>query len=201
MMLLARALSALLSAPAIVARPVACAAALAIVATLPGCASHVTRERTLPKSIRTIHVPMILNRSEEIGLEEQATQFLQEQFLADGRLEAKGSKDADAIVQVTLKKFIFDVKGSDNDFAEFVEVTMRAGIRIERNEPGRPLVGGERQVEAKSFANVDERSISFEPEPVWKERMLRELARATVQEVMSGEYTSDVDPPMLQGRY
>lgn len=201
MMLLARALAALVSVPAVVARPVACAAALAVVATLPGCASHVNRERTLPKSIRTIYVPMFLNRSEEIGLEEQATILTQEQFLADGRLEAKGPKDADAIVQVTLKKFIYDVKGTDNDFAEFVEVTMRAGIRIERNEPGRPLIGGERTVEAKSFASVDKRSISFEPEPVWKERLLRELARVVVQETMTGDYTTDTDPPMLQGRY
>lgn len=200
MMLLARVLAQLLASPA-VARPVACAAALAVVATLPGCASHVSRERTLPKSIRTIYVPMFLNRSEEIGLEEQATILAQEEFLADGRLEAKGPKDADAIVQVTLKKFIYDVKGTDNDFAEFVEVTMRAGVRIERNEPGRPLIGGERQIEAKSFANVDKRSISFEPEPVWRERMLRELARLVVQETLTGDYTTDTDPPMLQGRY
>lgn len=201
MMPLARALAFILSASAVVARPVACAAALAVVAALPGCSSHVHREVTLPKSIRTIYVPMFLNRSEEIGLEEQATILTQEQFLADGRLRAGSMKDADAIVQVTLKKFIVETRGTDNDFADFNEYTLRAGIRIERNEPGRTLVGGERVVEAKSFGSVDKRSISFEPEPVWKERLLRELARVIVQETMTGEYTTDVDPPMLQGRY
>ncbi len=166
----------------------------AVFAMLVACVLHAgcttfPRTRTLPNSVKTIYIPMAVNRSAEPAIEERMTQFVQEEFLADGRLRLVQRKKADAIVEIEIRKF--DAIGSDSGVTDFMtrrDVTVEAKVSIYRNIPGRPKIGGERKVTAQSGFNSDTRSTGFVPEPDWKDSLLRDFARATVLEVMTGDY-------------
>lgn len=168
-------------------------AALLACAHLAACTT-VPRTRTLPNSIRTIYLPMAVNRSAEPAVEERMTQFVQEEFLADGRLRLVQKKKADAVVEIEIRKF--DSIGSDAGVTDFMtrrNVTIEANLVILRNIPGRPKIGGVRKVVAQSGFNTDTRSTGFVPEPDWKDQVLREFARNAVREVLTGDYKDSGD--------
>jgi hypothetical protein len=151
---------------------------LVALATGTAACVKVSRERTLPPSIRSVAVPMVINRSAEIGLEEDATIRIQEEFLADGRLEVTGQDRADAVVYVTIKRFndrIIDF--GDGSFPRQAELDLDADVYVVRNEAG----------QTRTTVRVDARRTNFEPEPVRRERMLREFARKVVLEVLTGD--------------
>jgi hypothetical protein len=161
---------------------------LVALATGTAACVKVSRERTLPPSIRSVAVPMVINRSAEIGLEEDATIRIQEEFLADGRLEVTGQDRADAVVYVTIKRFndrIIDF--GDGSFPRQAELDLDADVYVVRNEAGQPRIGPNRQVNTRTIVRVDARRTNFEPEPVRRERMLREFARKVVLEVLTGD--------------
>jgi len=158
-----------------------------LVAGLSGCQT-ISAQRTLPPSIRTVAVPVFVNRSAEPGIEETATVFTQEEFLADGRLNLVRPDDADAIVNVVINDYrLRGINFDTDDFARDQAIEVRATVTINRNAPGRPEIGGPRIVTASAYYRSDKRRIGFEPEPVGRERALRDLARSIVREVITGE--------------
>lgn len=162
---------------------------VAVAAT--GCARK-SRERSLPPSIRTVSVPIFVNRSAEPAIEEDATIYTQEQFLADGRLDLKENAQADAVINVTITDYQSGSQGFDSDdFPRTVRHTVTARVEIIQNIPGRPSYGGPRLVTVSRSFNNDKRRITFEPEPWGKERVLRELARKIVEEVITGKLTGN----------
>jgi len=161
-----------------------------LVAITLGTAScvKVSRERTLPPSIRNVAIPMVINRSAEIGIEEDATVYIQREFLADGRLEVTGEDRADAIIFVTVKRFNDRVVDfGDGRFPRQVELDMIADVYVVRNEVGHPRIGPNRQVNARAIGRVDARRSTFEPEPVRRERLMKAFARQVVLEVLTGD--------------
>ncbi len=166
---------------------------LAVLA-LGGCA-RVSRERTLPPSIRRVEVPMFVNRSAEPGIEEDATIYAQEEFLADGRLDLVRESEADAIVNVELTGFDDTAQGFDSDdFPRQTRYTVTADIRIYQNSPGRPQFGPKRTVTASRSFNNDTRRITYETKGAGRELVLRELARRIVLEVLTGGTGTTYDP-------
>ncbi len=161
-----------------------------------GCET-IARARTLPPSVRNVYVPIALNRSSMPAVEEDLTVYLQEEILADGRLNLTERRRADAFVEVTINRFVSDTfTTNSNDIATTRQWDMRTTLRVVRNIPGRPTIGDPRPVNVTFIYNADTRSIGYEPEPVVKERALRDLARAINRELMTGEY----EPPLeLQG--
>lgn len=160
--------------------------AAAVILAAVSC-TRIPPERTLPPSVRSVAVPIFINRSAEPGIEEYATIYTQEEFLADGRLDLVRPRDADALINVTITDFGELNSGFNVDrVARGTIIEVRARVAISRNVPGQPEFGGERVVEARGFYNNDPRSMDFEPKPVGQERALRALAREIVREVLSG---------------
>ncbi len=157
-----------------------------VVAVVSGCA-RVSRERTLPPSIRSVDVPLFVNRTAEPGLEEDVTIYTQEEFLADGRLDLVRQNEADAIVNVELTGFEEQAEGFDSDdFPRQTRYTVSADVRILQNIPGQPQFGPRRKVSAtRSFIN-DTRRITYETKNAGRELVLKELARRIVLEVLTG---------------
>jgi hypothetical protein len=149
---------------------------------------RVSRERTLPPSIRSVSVPMIINRTAEVGLEEDATLYLQKEFMADGRLKLVGEGQSDAIILVTLKRYRErNVDIGDGGFPRQVEVELVADVFVVRNEVGRPRIGPNRQVSSKSIGRVDTRRNTYETQAQRMERLYHVFARQVVQEVLTGD--------------
>ena len=167
---------------------------LGVVALASGC-TRIAPQRTLPASIRTISVPMAINRSAEPGIEEMVTVYVQEEFLADGRLDLQRHNDADAIIEVEIRDWVASPQGFDgDDIVTSQSFDVETRIRIIRNIPQKPLIGEERVLETSWFRNSDQRGIGFEPEPRAKEEAIRRLARDIVREVITGAPTAPKQP-------
>lgn len=156
-----------------------------------GC-SITSRQRTLPPSIRTIAVPVAVNRSAEAGIEEELTILAQKEFLADGRLDLAAASDPDAWVEITIVEFDDSPVAYDSDgLPRLNRVEVEAEVRILRNLPGKPVFGGVRGVRSSATYNNDTRRITYEPKSVGRTLALKALARHVVREVMTGTYTSE----------
>lgn len=155
---------------------------------LAGC-SPIVRSRTLPPSIRNVYVPMIVNRTAMPGLEEELTTALQEEILADGRLNLVKQKDADAIVRITLIQFVPASEKLDEDkFSTRQMWTVEADMEVEENVPGRPLIGGIRKVLATQSYNADTRTTTFNGEPYEREILATNFGRVATMELIAGEF-------------
>lgn len=163
---------------------------LPLVAVMAAGCSPLARVRTLPPSVRTVYMPMVVNRTGEPGIEERITVAIQEEFLADGRLDLVPERRADAIVQISLQKFergqgFLDIDDFPTGGLYFIETHME----VRRNIPGRPLIGEPRKLETEFGFNADTRSTAFMPEDVRQNEFARALARQVVLEVLTGDYT------------
>lgn len=164
---------------------------------LVGC-RPIAREQTLPPSVRSVYVPMILNKTSEPGLEERLTVELQKEILADGRLRLVGERQADAVVKITLMEFDRQATFLDrDDFPVGQAYAVRANLAIEENIPGRPEIGGIRRVYINQGFNADPRTTTYDPEPRTKEALARSMAKALLMEIMTGDYTA-YDPTALE---
>lgn len=153
-----------------------------------GC-SPVVRNRTLPVSIRTVYIPMIRNTTQQPGFEERFTVAFQEEVLADGRLDIVSRRQADAIVDIEVAQFGNPPVALDPDqFAGTKVYKVEARMKIIQNIPGRPLIGGLRDVEAEYVFNDDPRATAFNPEPYEIDQLARVFARECLLELITGEY-------------
>ncbi|MDX2177635.1 MAG: LPS assembly lipoprotein LptE [Candidatus Sumerlaeia bacterium] len=168
--------------------------ALAMLLTLTGLAiasgcGTVPRTRTLPTSIQSVYVPMAVNRSSEPQIEEDLTRYVQEELLADGRLDLVQRGRANAHIEVKITQFLRETFGTDGDD---LPVTMRYRVRgelqVRENIADRPPIGGAREVTASVIVNGDPRTTTYEPEPRQIEQALRAFAREVVREAITGEY-------------
>lgn len=165
---------------------------LVAVLFLNGC-TPVVRARTLPPSVRTVYIPMVENRTSEPGLEERITVAIQEEILADGRLEIVRERSADAIVPITIRQFDTVPVTLDADgFGTLKEWRVEADFDILENIPGRPRIGERRKVEVRHVFSDDTRIVNFNPEPREKEQLARVFAQRFVLELMTGEFDETI---------
>jgi len=164
----------------------------AILLILSSACTAVPRARTLPPSVRTVYVPLAVNRTAEPAIEERFTQFLQEEILADGRLQLTQRKKADAFVEVEFTRLDRSAnRFGDNHFGSHIRGILEARVAIIQNVPGRPKIGGYRPIRGRAYQNADARSTTFEPEPDFIDKLLRDLAREAMIEIMTGDYRDD----------
>lgn len=170
------------------------AALLVLVAVLflNGC-TPVVRARTLPPSVRTVYIPMIENRTSEPGLEERITVAIQEEVLADGRLDIVRERSADAIVPITIRQVdIVPVTLDADGFGTLKEYRIEADFDILENIPGRPRIGDRRDLEVRYVFNDDPRSVNFNPEGREIDQLARVFAQRFVLELMTGEFDETI---------
>jgi len=182
-------------------RPFRLLCAFAAIVLAAASCTRVSRERTLPPSIRSIDVPMFVNRTAEPAIEEDATIYTQEEFLADGRLDLVREGEADAIVAVELVDFTEQATSFDSDdFPRRTRYTVAADVRIYQNIPGRPQYGPKRTVSAsRTFIN-DPRRLTFEAKGDGQELVLRDLSRRIVRDVLTGGVGDYVEGPQAPDR-
>lgn len=158
-----------------------------------GC-QRVPPVRTLPSWVRGIYIPMVKNSSFEPGMEETATKLIQEEFLADGRLNIVRRDTADLIVSAEITDWNVRVRGSSGDHvADQETITVRADLKLyEPNNMQEPLADLGR-ILLISGLDTDTRDTRYEPEPDSKRRILTALAQRIVQKTIEGF------PAKLQG--
>jgi hypothetical protein len=73
---------------------------LALLVALGAAGCGYSLRPSLPSHIRTIHIPVLLNRTQEPGIEDSITQALTEAFVTSGRVRiAESAARADAVLE------------------------------------------------------------------------------------------------------
>ena len=80
-----------------------CAALL----TLPGCAGYQLGS-TLPPGIRTVHVPIVINETNEPDVESETTRALIQELQKEGSLRVVSEDQADLVLQVKVRHVTTD---------------------------------------------------------------------------------------------
>src|ERR1035437_8047032 len=80
---------------------------------LVGCS---TMKPNLDPGIRKISIPVVTNGTSQYGIDTELTDFIQKQFLIDGRLQIVAKDQADAILEGTIRQYqlqplAYDVNG------------------------------------------------------------------------------------------
>ena len=106
-----------------------------------GCANYKLGSM-LPDDIKTVHVPTIVNQSNEPQVEGTITQALVVELQRDGSLQVVGRRQADAILEVTLKDYSISPIGFDRQRetrADEYRVYLTASVVMTRTSDGKVL--------------------------------------------------------------
>jgi hypothetical protein len=163
-------------------------AGVASVLLLAGCTT-VPRTRTLPDYVRSVYVPMFKNYSYEPGLEEKITAFTVDEFLADGRLDVAQKNKADIAIEGSIRTFDIRAKHfEDDEFPLVSSASATADVTVWETAGGKRELGTFKRIEARVDFISDPRRVIEEVDVDVKERLMRELARWIVLEVLTGKY-------------
>lgn len=166
---------------------------LAVALAVGTACERVRPVRTLPSWVRGIYVPMVVNKSYEPGLEEEATRLIQEAFLFDGRLDIVPKDQADLILVADIVDWREQASGSTGDkVTTDHEVEVKVNLSLfepfNRDTPIAvlPQVAFSRDTKNAIRFNTDVRSVDYEPEPDRKQEVLERLARTIVETTITG---------------
>lgn len=149
--------------------------------------TRVVPVRTLPNWVRAIYVPMIENKTTEPGLEEVATTLIQEEFLADGRLDIVKKRRADLKLVATIEEYISYVEEEDSDdIAETNELIILATVKLYDPFDDENPLADLGLIKVPFRYNADPRSIGYVVKPDVKRLALRQLARMIVNRTING---------------
>ncbi len=159
-----------------------------------GC-QRVAPVRTLPPWVQGVYIPMLVNKSYEPALEEDATRFTQEAFLLDGRLNVVPERTADLILRAEITDWRTRVGGkSGDDIVDQTEYWLSANVHLFEPLATEPLAELPPVVIRREFI-ADARSIDYVPEVDRKRELLRTLGEAIMQQTINGFPTNVATVP------
>jgi hypothetical protein len=153
---------------------------VAAAVVLGGCAGY-RFGSMLPADIRTVAVPVFVNKTQEPGLEASCTAAAIEQFQFDGTVKVLPEGEADTVVRVTLKSYRLEPLRYDRDRATTTReyrVWLAADLEFGRTGTGEILL--KRQIQADATLDVDE-GLDL---AVSKDRALPEVAKDLARRVV-----------------
>lgn len=103
------------------------AAVLALVALLAGCGYSL--RSTLPPHIKTVAIPVLINRTPEPGIEDFITQALIEAMITSGRMRVVRPEQADALLEGEVVGFSVDALAF-NRAANVTEYRLRIALKL-----------------------------------------------------------------------
>ncbi|MDR0723987.1 MAG: LPS assembly lipoprotein LptE [Endomicrobium sp.] len=66
-------------------------------------------DQIIPEHIKSIYIQPVINATNQFGIEGSFTNYITDEFMMDGRLSiANSSKEADAVVTVTIRRYILE---------------------------------------------------------------------------------------------
>ena len=145
-------------------RVLLCACSVTVVLLVAGCAGY-TLGTSLPANIRTVHVPLFVNRSGEPDIEGEVTTAVIQEFQREGTLSVVGKEEADSVLVVRLVDYsLKPLRYSEDNVMETREyrLTLTARMILKGRETDgvivRGHVSGETTFEAPGDLGVAKRS-------------------------------------------
>jgi hypothetical protein len=140
-----------------------------VLVCLVGCGYQFAgRSDLFPKDIRSVYVEPLLNRTRDVGIEQELTSALRSEFYRRGELQVVDQVDqADAILSGVVRTFdsLTASVNNDNEVLQF-EATMVVDVTFRRREPNEILWRGQNirltEIHAGSRAAVVTTSSNFQ---------------------------------------
>jgi hypothetical protein len=140
-----------------------------VLVCLVGCGYQFAgRSDLFPKDIRSVYVEPFINRTRDVGIEQELTSALRSEFYRRGELQVVDQVDqADAILSGVVRTFdsLTASVNNDNEVLQF-EATMVVDVTFRRREPNEILWRGQNirltEIHAGSRAAVVTTSSKFQ---------------------------------------
>lgn len=156
------------------------------VVVLSGCAMT-PRKVTLPERLKSLYIPMCRNISYQPGIEEYATNYIIEEFVADGRLNVVEKKYADALLEVTLKNYTTPVSvANSDDFPIQKRALVLADVALWEPNETKPTILLKDVTAAAQYIVDPKLETLFRGDA--KDELMKNFARIVVDSVFYGEY-------------
>lgn len=144
--------------------------------------------RVLPEYIKRIYIREFKNESRKFGAQADLTLFVNDEFMSDGRLDVVQNERADVRMEGKIKTYMDMPTGSSGDRIPVVS-TISMVCQVELWDPydsDRVVPIASYTVPAQIQYISDARRSISETETEAKERIMRQMAKNIVQQVLTG---------------
>lgn len=150
---------------------------------ISGCGYTLVGQGNLPDYIKTIAIPIFVNKTPEEGVEEIITQAVIEQFVKGGKVRLVSEENADAVLKGTITAYKSDDVASYDENNEVASYKLKITVNIELTDMINDEILWQTQglVEDQDFDGGPLVNITQETEN--EDRALRELAEELAQRI------------------
>lgn len=148
-----------------------------------GCGYTLVGQGNLPDHIKTIAIPIFVNKTLQDGVEEIITQQVIEQFVKGGKVRLVSEGNADAILRGTITAYKSDDVASYDEYNEVASYNLKVTVDIELQDIVNDEILWQTQglIEDQDFDGGPLVNITQEREN--EERALQELAEELAQRI------------------
>jgi hypothetical protein len=151
------------------------------------CATY-SPQVTLPANIKSIAIPVFVNKTDRYNIEQYVTQKTIDNFLADGRVAIKDEKNADAILKCRISKYIHTpIRFNSNQIAQEYRLRIYLEIYFFDNVKQHLLWKDETSIwEETTYFVANDMGMPVEDEVIARNRVLDKLAERVFRRVVNG---------------
>jgi hypothetical protein len=150
------------------------------------CASY-TPSVNLPSDVKTVAVPIYVNKTDRYEMEQYVTQKTLDEFLKDGKVSIADEKTADAIIKCRLKKYVLTPTRFDiNQIPQEYMLRIYMDVYFFDNRAQRLLWKDENLWEETRYYVVNDIGMPVEDEAIGRNRVLDKLAGRVLRRVVYG---------------
>ncbi|MCE5300127.1 MAG: LPS assembly lipoprotein LptE [Spirochaetia bacterium] len=162
------------------------AMALAAAFLAPGCTNY-TPQVSLPAYIQKVAVPVFSNKTPAYGMEQYVTQKTIDLFISDGKLSIADEMNSDAIVKVSLEKYMLAVTNYDvNQIPQQYRLRIYFDIYFFDNKNQRQIWEEKELWEETTYYVVNNLGMPAETEEAARNRVLDRIADRVFRRVVYG---------------
>lgn len=159
---------------------------LVLAAFMAGCASYIPQPNLAP-DVKTISVPVFINKTDKYGLEQYVTQKTIDEFLADGRVTILDEYQSDAVIKCAITKYaqtpiLFD----NNQVPQQYRLRIYVNITFFDNKQQRELWLTKDMWEETTYYVVNNLGMPAEDEERARQRVLDQLSSKIMRRVIYG---------------
>ncbi|MCX7699169.1 MAG: LPS assembly lipoprotein LptE [Candidatus Goldbacteria bacterium] len=155
--------------------------------TLFSCATY-SPQVALPSDIKSIAIPVFVNKTDRYNIEQYITQKTIDAFLADGRVAIKDEKNADAILKCRISKYIHTpIRFNANQIAQEYRLRIYLEIYFFNNIKQHLLWKDETSIwEETTYFVANDLGMPVEDEVIARNRVMDKLAERILRRVIHG---------------
>lgn len=150
--------------------------------------THLQKEPVLPKHIKSIVVPMFINKSTRFGLEEEVTNQIVNEFILDGRLLVTSKREADSELKGEIISYHKEpLSYNEQGYVLEYKIWIQTGLKF-IDLPNQKVLWEDEKEGAAIYIpeNIATQGLSTETEKEALDRAILDLAGKVVSRTIEG---------------